>query len=156
MARSRLYALVLKTWQNRPPEYVMSVWWKKLKVGPRQLTPEEIVAYIAEPQPSGDYYSEAGQALMMWHVTERAAVVLGIAQSGERPSQQEVGRKTLSLLISGVNPRTGERIRKAGPDGTSVGALDLTVSPAPKSVSVLWAWVRGSSATSWRQWWRCC
>lgn len=109
MARSRLYALVLKTWQNRPPEYVMSVWWKKLKVGPRQLTPEEIVAYIAEPQPSGDYYSEAGQALMMWHVTERAAVVLGIAQSGERPSQQEVGRKTLSLLISGRTRGPGSR-----------------------------------------------
>jgi len=79
----------------------MSVSWKKLKVGPRQLTPEEIVAYIADSQPSGDYYSEAGQALMMWHVTERAAVVLGIAQAGERPSQQEVGRNTLSLLISG-------------------------------------------------------
>ena len=63
----------------------MSVSWKKLKVGPKQLTPAEIVAYIAEPQPSGDYYSEAGQALMMWHVTDRAAAVLGIARAGERP-----------------------------------------------------------------------
>src|SRR5262252_5480983 len=117
----------------------MSVSWKKLKVGPSQLTPAEIVAYITEPQPSGDYYSEAGQALMMWHVTERAAAVLGIARADEPSSQQEVRRKALGQLISGVNPRTGEQIRKAGPDGTSVGAVDLTVSPAPKSVSVLWA-----------------
>ena len=63
----------------------MSVSWKKLKVGPNQLTPHEIVAYITEPQPSGDYYSESGQALMVWHVMERAAALLGIARPDERP-----------------------------------------------------------------------
>ena len=46
---------------------------------------------------------------------------------------------TLGHLIAGRNPRTGKSIRRAGPDGTIVGAIDLTVSPAPKSVSVLWA-----------------
>ena len=38
--------------------------WKKLKVGHDQLTAEEIVAYITEPQAGGDYYSEAGQAFL--------------------------------------------------------------------------------------------
>jgi hypothetical protein len=76
---------------------------------------------------------------MMWHTSERAGVVLGIARPGEKSSNQEVQRSTLGQLISGINPVTGKRIRKAGADGTTVGALDLTVSPAPKSVSILWA-----------------
>jgi conjugative relaxase-like TrwC/TraI family protein len=129
----------------------MSVSWSKLKVTakparegvekrPRgELTAEDIVAYITDPQSAGDYYSEADQAFMMWHTTERAAVELGIARPGERPSQQEVLRSTLTALLSGKNPRTGEVIRRAGGDGTRVAALDVTVSPAPKSVSVLWA-----------------
>jgi hypothetical protein len=50
-----------------------------------------------------------------------------------------VQRQTLALLLRGLNPRTGQRIRRPGPDGTAVAALDLTLSPAPKSVSVLWA-----------------
>jgi conjugative relaxase-like TrwC/TraI family protein len=129
----------------------MSVSWSKLKVTAKpareaaekppkgELTAEDIVAYITDPQSAGDYYSEADQAFMMWHTTERAAVELGIAKPGERPSQQEVLRSTLTDLLSGENPRTGEVIRRAGGDGTRVAALDVTVSPAPKSVSALWA-----------------
>jgi conjugative relaxase-like TrwC/TraI family protein len=117
----------------------VSVSWKKLKLGPKQLTAEQIVVYLFDAQAAGDYYSEAGQALTMWHTTARAAVELGIARPGERPSQQDVRRETLAMLISGLNPRTGHRIRKAGPDGTTVAAIDLSMSPAPKSVSVLWA-----------------
>ena len=129
----------------------MSVSWSKLKVTampareaaekpPKgELTAEDIVAYITDPQSAGDYYSEADQAFMMWHTTERAAVELGIAKPGEPPHKQEVLRSTLTDLLSGKNPRTGEVIRRAGGDGTRVAALDVTVSPAPKSVSVLWA-----------------
>jgi conjugative relaxase-like TrwC/TraI family protein len=129
----------------------MSVSWSKLKVTAKpareaaekrpkgELSAEEIVAYITDPQSAGDYYSEADQAFMMWHTTERAAVELGIAKPGERPSQQEVLRSTLTALLSGKNPRTGEVVRRAGGDGTRVAALDVTVSPAPKSVSILWA-----------------
>jgi conjugative relaxase-like TrwC/TraI family protein len=131
----------------------VSVSWSKLKVTAKparetaekpakgELSAGDIVAYITEPQSTGDYYSEADQAFMMWHTTERAAVELGIAKPGQPPSQQEVLRSTLTALLEGKNPSTGEfiRRRRAGGDGTRVAALDVTVSPAPKSVSALWA-----------------
>ncbi|MBO0837916.1 MAG: relaxase domain-containing protein, partial [Actinobacteria bacterium] len=128
----------------------MSASWTKLKVSaPTQSdkrgrrpkgepTAGDIVAYITEPQSAGDYYSEADQAFMMWHTTERAAVELGIAKAGERPSQQEVLKPALTALLDGRNPRTGQAIR-LGRRRDRVAALDVTVSPAPKSVSVLWA-----------------
>jgi hypothetical protein len=64
----------------------MSVSWSKLKVTAKpapeaaekppndELTAEDIVAYITDPQSAGDYYSEADQAFMMWHTSPRAAV----------------------------------------------------------------------------------
>jgi hypothetical protein len=52
----------------------MSVSWNKLKVGGSvALSAAEIVAYVADPQAAGDYYSEADQTFLMWHTTERAA-----------------------------------------------------------------------------------
>jgi conjugative relaxase-like TrwC/TraI family protein len=129
----------------------VSVSWTKLKLPapakgkeskerPKgELSAEDIVAYVMDVQSGGDYYSEAGHAKMMWHTTEWAAVQLGIAQAGQRPSQQEVRRETLARLLEGRHPVTGEPFRRIGSDGTRVAALDLTVSPAPKSVSILWA-----------------
>jgi TrwC relaxase/HsdM N-terminal domain len=84
-------------------------------------------------------HPEAGRALLMWHTTSPAAVQLGIARQGDRPSQQEVRRSTLLALLSGRHPVSGKPFRRAGGDGTRVAALDVTMSPAPKSVSVLWA-----------------
>jgi hypothetical protein len=103
------------------------------------LSAAEIVAYVADPQAAGDYYSEADQAFLMWHTTKRAAIELGIAKPGERPSQQEVLRPTLESLLSGRHPVTRKVIRRVGGNGEAVAALDVTTSPAPKSVSVLWA-----------------
>src|SRR5438105_79889 len=96
----------------------MSVSWTKLKVPARtvrrddrarpkgELSADDIVAYIADPQAGGDYYSEAGQALLMWHTTSRSAVELGIARSGERPRSRRSGDRRWSLA---VRPAPGER-----------------------------------------------
>src|SRR5438105_6396076 len=98
----------------------MSVSWTKLKVptstlakegseGPRkELSVADIVAYVMDVQAGGDYYSEGGQAVMMWHTTEWAAIQLGIARPGQRPSQQPVRRERLAALLDGRHPRTGE------------------------------------------------
>ena len=50
-----------------------------------------------------------------------------------------LGRTAMRMLLEGRHPVTGQPIRRWGPNGTVVGAIDVTVSPAPKSVSVLWA-----------------
>jgi len=104
----------------------VSVSWTKLKVPapterkedperPKgELSAADIVAYLADPQASGDYYSEAGRALLMWHTTSPAAVQLGIARQGDRPSQQEVRRSTLLAHLSGRHPVSGKPFRRAG------------------------------------------
>jgi conjugative relaxase-like TrwC/TraI family protein len=48
-------------------------------------------------------------------------------------------RSTLRHFIEGRDPVTGESIRRIGADRTRVAAVDLRVSPAPTSVSILWA-----------------
>ena len=106
----------------------MAYSFKKLHPGPG------VVAYLADQQGAGDYYSEAGRAFMRWQATPRARALFGLGAPG-----QGVDRFKLELLLSGRDPITGELIRKAGADGTMVVGLDLTLSPAPKSLSVLWA-----------------
>lgn len=110
----------------------MSVSVKKLKLAPNELSAEQIVGYVMDSQARGDYYSERDQAFMRWVTTDRVREYFGLGNRGLR-------RADLRDLIEGVNPITGELIRRAGGDGTRVAAVDLTVSPAPKSVSILWA-----------------
>ncbi len=102
----------------------------KIKIGDGQ-TAEAAVAYLADAQANGDYYSEGGSAVMLWLATDRAQRHFAL---GDR-----VSRVTMTSLLNGRHPLTGELIRKAGGDGTMVGGIDLVMNPAPKSVSVLWA-----------------
>jgi conjugative relaxase-like TrwC/TraI family protein len=104
---------------------------KKLKIGDGNLTAVEVVGYLSDPQDVGDYYTEDGRGFLTWLATERAKTLFAL---GPR-----VSASTLERLIEGRDPVTGKLIRRYGPDGTMVGAIDLTVSPAPKSVSILWA-----------------
>jgi hypothetical protein len=48
----------------------------------------------------------------------------------------EVLRSTLTALLSGKNPRTGEVVRRAGGDGTRVAALDVTVSMSSRTTEI--------------------
>ena len=109
----------------------MAVSVKKIKVGPGALSGKDVVNYLADPQSAGDYYSEDGAAPMNWLATPHATTLFALGE--------KVSRSKLRDLIEGVHPVTGQVIRRAGPDGTMVGGLDVTVSPAPKSVSILWA-----------------
>jgi conjugative relaxase-like TrwC/TraI family protein len=104
---------------------------KKLKIGKGQLAGADVVGYLADPQDVGDYYTEDGAAPMNWLATDRVKTRFGLGK--------KVSPTTLAHLIEGTDPITGQLIRRYGPDGTMVGAIDLTVSPAPKSVSILWA-----------------
>jgi conjugative relaxase-like TrwC/TraI family protein len=109
----------------------MSASLKKLKIGGGKLSAADVVGYLIEPQDVGDYYTEDSQAVMTWFATDRVRTLFALSD--------EVHRGKLEKLIEGIDPVTGESIRRRGADGTIVGAIDLTVSPAPKSVSVLWA-----------------
>lgn len=104
---------------------------KKLKVGGGKMSAADVVGYLIDPQDVGDYYTEDSQAVMTWLATDRVRTLFALGD--------EVQRGKLEKLIDGIDPVTGESIRRRGADGTIVGAIDLTVSPAPKSVSVLWA-----------------
>ncbi len=109
----------------------MAVSVKKLKVGEDDLSAEQIVGYLLDRQDAGDYYSEEGQAFMRWFTTDRVRTHFALGDRFERVS--------LRYFLEGRNPVTGEAIRRVGADRTKVAAIDLTVSPAPKSVSILWA-----------------
>src|SRR3981081_4207533 len=86
---------------------------------------------MLDRQAAGDYYSEEGQAFMRWWPNDRVSTRFAL---GGRFS-----RSALRHLLEGRDPVTGAEIRKTGGDTTKVAAVDLTVSPAPKSVSILWA-----------------
>ncbi|MBJ7610885.1 MAG: relaxase domain-containing protein, partial [Candidatus Dormibacteraeota bacterium] len=98
---------------------------------PGHETAGEATAYLANPQATGDYYSEGDRAFMRWVATARAHSVLGLDRA--------VVLWKLERLLKGQHPITGYSIRRWGPNGTMVGGHDVTVSPAPKSVSILWA-----------------
>jgi conjugative relaxase-like TrwC/TraI family protein len=68
---------------------------------------------------------------MSWFTTPRVETRFALSH--------DFSRSTLRNLIEGIDPITGESIRRAGADRTKVAAIDMTVSPAPKSVSILWA-----------------
>jgi conjugative relaxase-like TrwC/TraI family protein len=109
----------------------MTTTLKKLKIGKGSLTGESVVGYLVDPQDVGDYYTEDSEAFLTWLATDRARLLFALGD--------DVSRGTLKNLIEGIDPITGQLFRRYGPDGTMVGAIDLTVSPAPKSVSILWA-----------------
>jgi conjugative relaxase-like TrwC/TraI family protein len=108
----------------------MAAGVKKLLIG-GDHTAEQAVGYLADPQARGDYYSERGAAVMFWLATDRARTYFGLGD--------HVRRATLTALLNGQHPVDGRLIRRPGPDGTMVGGIDVTLSPAPKSISVLWA-----------------
>src|SRR5919108_5171582 len=116
---------------------------KKLTIG-SGTTAAQATAYLADPQATGDYYSEAAHAFMRWVASPRARSVLGL--------NQEVELWKVERLMNGQHPTTGKSIRRWGSkvirdketgelrrETTLVGAHDVTVSPAPKSVSIVWA-----------------
>jgi conjugative relaxase-like TrwC/TraI family protein len=111
----------------------MAVSVRKLKIGGEEgLSGAQVVNYLAERQPAGDYYSEGGSAFMNWLATPLAMAKFGL-------DDRVFSRAALLDLIEGVQPQTGKVIRHFGSDRTAVGAIDVTLSPAPKSVSILWA-----------------
>ncbi|MDQ6898973.1 MAG: relaxase domain-containing protein, partial [Candidatus Dormibacteraeota bacterium] len=108
----------------------MTATHKKITIGAGQ-TAGQATSYLADPQATGDYYSEADHAFMRWIASERARTVLGL--------NDQVELWKVERLLNGQHPVSGHAFRRWGPDGTMVGGHDVTVSPAPKSVSVLWA-----------------
>ena len=110
----------------------MAIGFKKFIVG-RDETTESVIEYLVDPHARGDYYSEGGQAVLRWLATDRLQRLFALGG----PVVQ--GRTAMRMLLEGRHPVTGEPIRRVGPNGTMVGAIDVTLSPAPKSVSVLWA-----------------
>ena len=74
-----------------------------------------------------DYYTRSGEARGVW--LGRGANELGLVG--------EVGEEQLRPLLEGIDPRTGEVLRRST-SPVRVAAFDLTFS-APKSVSVLYA-----------------
>ncbi len=103
---------------------------KKLVIG-GDYSAEQAVGYLADPQAGGDYYTEGGSARMFWLALDRAQTYFALGE--------DVSRVKLAALLNGQHPADGELIRRYGPNGTMVGGIDVTVSPAPKSVSALWA-----------------
>src|SRR2546421_7871868 len=103
---------------------------KKLTIGGDQ-TAAQATAYLANPQATGDYYSESAHAFMRWVAGARVRMTLGL--------NAEVELWKVERLMNGQHPSTGQSIRRWGPNGTMIGAHDVTVSPAPKSVSIVWA-----------------
>ncbi|MDQ6900443.1 MAG: relaxase domain-containing protein, partial [Candidatus Dormibacteraeota bacterium] len=92
----------------------------------------QAVSYLADAQAkSGDYYSESHRAPMIWAASDQARTRLGLGDSVELWKVER--------LLQGQHPLSGELLRQYGPNGTMVGAIDVTLSPAPKSVSILWA-----------------
>jgi hypothetical protein len=69
---------------------------------------------------------------MNWLATRVAMAKFGL-------DDRVFSRAALLDLIEGVHPQAGKVIRHFGSDRTAVGAIDVTLSPAPKSVSILWA-----------------
>jgi conjugative relaxase-like TrwC/TraI family protein len=110
----------------------MAIGFKKFIVGGGENT-ESVIDYLADPQARGDYYSEGGQAVLRWLATPRLQRLFGLG------GPVVLGRTRMRMLLEGRHPVSGEPIRRWGPNGTVVGAIDVTLSPAPKSVSVLWA-----------------
>ena len=110
--------------------WLMAAGVKKLTIG-GEHTAEQAVHYLTDPQARGDYCSEGGAALMFWLATPRSQTYFGLGEW--------VSRAKLTALLNGQHPVDGQLIRRPGPDGTMVGGIDVTVSPAPKSVSALWA-----------------
>jgi conjugative relaxase-like TrwC/TraI family protein len=104
----------------------------KISIGGEGQTAGAALSYLADPQAkSADYYSEAKRAPMAWAASERARAHLGL---GDRVQLSKV-----EALLNGRHPITGELLRRFGPTQTMIGAIDVTESPAPKSVSILWA-----------------
>ena len=87
----------------------MAVSLKKLKIGKGKLTAAEVVGYLADPQDVGDYYTEDRKAFMRWIATERVRTLFALGD--------DVQQGTLADLIEGIDPVTGELIRRYGPDG---------------------------------------
>src|SRR5215472_10108325 len=110
----------------------MAIGFKKFIVGGDEAT-DAVIDYLADPQARGDYYTEGGQAVLRWLATPRLQRLFALG------GPIVLGRTAMRMLLEGRHPVTGQPIRRWGPNGTVVGAIDVTVSPAPKSVSVLWA-----------------
>ncbi len=110
----------------------MAIGFKKFIVGGDETT-DSVIDYLADPQARGDYYTEGGQAVLRWLATPRLQRMFALG------GPIVLGRTGMRMLLEGRHPVTGELIRRWGPNGTVVGAIDVTISAAPKSVSVLWA-----------------
>jgi hypothetical protein len=65
---------------------------KKLKVGPDELTADQIVGYLLDRQDAGDYYSEEGQAFMRWFTTERVKAYFALGGRFSRATLRDLPR----------------------------------------------------------------
>src|SRR6266571_3033413 len=94
-----------------------------------------VVTYLEEPEAAQGkvgYYAPGS----IWLVSRETHALLGL--KGARAERAE-----MVALMEGRHPGTGETIRPAGTDsrtGEKVHTVhDLTLSPMPKSGSVIWA-----------------
>src|SRR3981081_2387037 len=110
----------------------MAIGFKKFIVG-GDATTDAVIEYLADPQARGGYYHEGGRAVLRWLATPRLQRLFALG------GPIVLGRTGIRMLLEGRHPVTGESIRQCGPNGTIGGAIDVTLSPAPKSGSVLWA-----------------
>src|SRR5215813_8655653 len=94
---------------------LMAIGFKKFIVGGDEAT-ESVIEYLADPHARGDYYSEGGQAILRWLATERLQRLFALG------GPIVLGRTAMRMLLEGRHPVTGEAIRRAGPNGTMVGA----------------------------------
>ncbi|MBJ7597752.1 MobF family relaxase [Candidatus Nephthysia bennettiae] len=99
-----------------------------------------ITAYLANPQSTtSSYYAENNKAFMRWVANEHVRAQLGLAD--------QVNLRQVEALLAGRHPVTGQQIRRPGwrrkaqgePAEPVMTVHDVTLSPAPKSLSVLWA-----------------
>jgi TrwC relaxase len=126
----------------------MAIGFKKFIIDAGETT-DSVIDYLADPQARGDYYTEGDQAILRWLATARLQRLFALG------GPIVLGRTPMRMLLEGRHPVTGEVIRRWGPNGTAVGAIDVTLSPAPKSVSVLGALADRETATrssAWSGW----
>src|ERR1700738_1047349 len=83
----------------------MAATHKKITIDESRSAAAE-VAYLANPQATGDYYSESEHAFMRWVASDRARTVLGL--------DDRVALWKLERLLNGQHPVTGKSLPALG------------------------------------------
>jgi len=88
------------------------------------------VGYLSDPPARATTTTEGG-SFMRWLATPGHGPTFALGEG--------VSRTAMAALLSGRSPVDGSLIRRYGPAARWSAAFDVTLSPAPKSVSILWA-----------------